>query len=101
MYRMTILYGTPADPAAFDRYYREVHVPLAAAMQGLTSWTLSWPDDEDSRYHLVAELVAPSRAAMDAALASPEGRAAREDLDNFVTGSVEFLGGDVVEVQFR
>jgi hypothetical protein len=31
---------------------------------------------------------------MDAILASPEGVAAREDLANFVTGSVEFLSGE-------
>ena len=28
MYRLTVLYGHPKDPREFDRYYREVHIPL-------------------------------------------------------------------------
>jgi uncharacterized protein (TIGR02118 family) len=27
--RFIALYETPADPAAFDRHYRDVHIPLA------------------------------------------------------------------------
>lgn len=99
MYRMTILYGMPDDPEAFRDYYYRVHIPLARKMPGLTGWNLSWVDqDPSSPYLLVAELYAESRAAMDAILASPEGQAARADLDNFVTGTVEFLPGEEEEV---
>lgn len=99
MYRMTILYGTPADPEAFRRYYYDTHIPIAARMSGLTAWNLSWMD-EKSEYILVAELYAESAAAMTAILESPEGRAASEDLDNFVTGTVEFLTGEEEQVVF-
>jgi uncharacterized protein (TIGR02118 family) len=71
-------------------------------MQGLTGWNLSWLDqdgDEPGRYLLVAELYAQDKAAMDAILDSPEGGAAREDLDNFVTGTVDFLAGEEEEVE--
>ena len=34
MMRLTVLYGHPDDPAAFDKYYEEVHLPLAKKMQG-------------------------------------------------------------------
>jgi uncharacterized protein (TIGR02118 family) len=101
MYRMTILYGTPTDPEHFRRYYYGEHIPLAQQMRGLTGWNLSWVDqdqDNPGRYILIAELYAPDRESMEATLASPEGRAARADLDNFVTGSVEFLAGDEEEV---
>lgn len=97
MYRMTILYGMPDDPAAFRDYYDQVHVPLARKMRGLTGWNLSWIE-QPSPYILVAELYAESREAMDAILASPEGQAASKDLDNFVMGTVEFLTGDEEEV---
>lgn len=100
-HRMVIVYGAPADPGAFRRYYEEHHVPLARAMEGLTGWDLLWLDrgaDADGRYALVAELTAESREAMDRALASPAGRAAREDLERFVTGTVDFLRGDVEQV---
>lgn len=97
MYRMTILYGRPADPEAFRRYYEESHIPIARRMPGLTGWNLSWLDD-DGPYLLVAELYAESKQALDAVLASPEGRAANADLANFVTGGVEFLTGPEVQV---
>ena len=101
MHKMTILYGTPKDAEHFDRYYRETHIPVASAMEGLTRWTLSWMDaasEADSGYHLVAELHAESADALDAILASPAGLAANADLENFVTGTVTFLRGDEVEV---
>ena len=102
MHRMTILYGVDDDPDAFQRYYRGTHVPLASRMKGLTGWTLCWIDPaSSSRYQLVAELYAESAEALDDVLASPAGRAASADLDNFVTGGVEFLRGDVVDVPVR
>jgi uncharacterized protein (TIGR02118 family) len=97
MYRMTILYGTPEDPAAFRSYYLDTHIPIARTMQGLTGWNLQWIDD-DPDWFLVAELYAEDKAAMDAILASPEGVAASEDLANFVTGGVTFLTGTEEQV---
>jgi hypothetical protein len=70
-------------------------------MKGLIGWNLSWVEatgEEPPIYLLVAELYAESQAAMTAILDSPGGVAAREDLDNFVTGSVEFLAGGQEEV---
>jgi uncharacterized protein (TIGR02118 family) len=39
--RFLALYDTPADPEAFDRYYREVHIPLAKQLPGLRKYTVS------------------------------------------------------------
>ena len=41
MVRLTVLYGQPEDPQEFDRYYQEVHIPLAKKMVGFTGWTVS------------------------------------------------------------
>jgi uncharacterized protein (TIGR02118 family) len=102
MHRMTILYGVDDDPAAFRTYYYEKHLPIASAMVGLTGWNLSWIDPaSSSRYQLVAELYAESAEALQAVLASPAGLAASADLDNFVTGTVEFLTGDEEQVPLR
>lgn len=98
MYRVTVLYGTPDDPSAFDRYYREVHIPIARKMRGLAGWTLTWVGDQDGGLlpgiHLVADLYAEDQASMDAILASPEGVAAADDVANFASGGVTFLFGD-------
>jgi|SRR5690625_404065 len=102
MYRCTILYGQPDDPAAFDRYYREVHIPIARKMSGLTGWNLTWIDsmngDLGSEIYLIADLYAADKSAMDAVLASPEGQAAAADVPNFATGGATFLFGDEEEV---
>ena len=102
MHRMTILYGTPTDMDEFRRYYYDTHIPIARRMKGLTGWSLSWIEQDPAAptgYVLVAELFAESAEAMTAILNSPEGLAASADLDNFVTGTVEFLSGTEEQVE--
>ncbi|WP_026820766.1 EthD family reductase [Arthrobacter castelli] len=98
MYRVSILYGTPTDLQAFDHYYREVHIPIAKRMRGLTRWTLTWVGQQDGdmapAVHLIADLYAADEKSMDAVLTSDEGQAAAADVDNFATGGVTFLYGN-------
>jgi uncharacterized protein (TIGR02118 family) len=86
MHVLTVCYAQPSDPAAFDEYYTSVHIPLARKMPGLASFTVHHCDqlgDAVPPYYLIAQLGFPSREALDAALASPEGRAAGADVPNF------------------
>ena len=102
MIRLLVLYGHPEDPAAFDKYYDEIHIPLAKKMQGLNKWTIGkvqgTPDGKPSDYYYVAELYADSREQLEAILASPEGQAAVEDVPKFASGGVTFLYTEVEEV---
>lgn len=98
MYRMTILYGQPSDAAAFREHYYTTHIPIARRMQGLTGWNLSWLAPGSS-YLLIAELYAESAESMKRILDSPEGLAASADLENFATGTVEFLEGPEEQVE--
>jgi uncharacterized protein (TIGR02118 family) len=102
MIRLLVLYGHPKDPAAFDRYYDSIHVPLAKRMQGLRKWTIGkvtgTPDGSPSPYYYIADLYADSREAIDAILASPEGQAAVADVPNYATGGVTFLYTEIEEV---
>ena len=41
MAQVLVLYNTPADPAAFDRYYHQTHIPLAQTIPGLRSYLIS------------------------------------------------------------
>jgi uncharacterized protein (TIGR02118 family) len=102
MVRLLVLYGHPQDPAAFDRYYREIHIPLAKRMQGLKKWTIGKvigaPDGSPSPYYYMADLYADSRQALETILATPEGKAAVEDVPKFARGGVTFLYTEIQEV---
>lgn len=102
MIRLLVLYGHPEDPAAFDRYYDQVHIPLAKRMQGLKKWTIGkvqgTPDGKPSDYYYIADLYADSREAIEAILATPEGQAAVADVPNYATGGVTFLYTEVDDV---
>ena len=102
MTRLLVLYGHPEDPEAFDRYYNEIHVPLAKKMKGLKKWTIGkvqgTPDGTPSDYYYIADLYADSREAIEAILESPEGKAAVEDVPKFASGGVTFVYTDVEDV---
>lgn len=80
--RFIALYETPAAPAAFDRHYHDVHIPLARRLPGLRRYTIG-RDMVAVRggfpYYLVAELEWDSMDELHAAFASPEGRATATD----------------------
>src|SRR5258708_40231660 len=70
MIQLTVLYGQPQDPAAFDRYYREVHAPLAKKLSGLKGYTSNKPtslnQQEPSPYYLIDTLYFENREALQA-----------------------------------
>lgn len=98
MYRLTVLYGHPDDPIEFQRYYHEVHVPLASKMKGLKGWTIGRCEaataGERPPYYMIVGLYADSREALEAIIASPEGQATVADVPNFATGGATFLYDD-------
>jgi uncharacterized protein (TIGR02118 family) len=73
----------PGDEEAFERHYWDVHVPLAAAIPGTVSLTLTRTDEglEDAppSYYRVAETVFESREALAAAMRTPQWDALRAD----------------------
>ncbi len=79
------LYKRPPDPDAFLEHYKTVHVPLAEALPGLQNmwWGLASPLGAGDDIYLVASLQFGDREALDRAMASPEGRAAADDLNHF------------------
>jgi len=95
MAQLLVLYNQPADPAAFDRYYFETHVPLAKKIEGVRSYVVNSakPAMLAGAFspHLIAELEFDSIEALQAAMASPEGQAAAADVANFAHTGVTLL----------
>ena len=99
MTRLLVLYGQPKDPAAFDKYYHEIHIPIAKRMKGLKKWTIGKvqgaPDGNPSPFYYVADLYMESRASFEQLLDSPEGQAAVADVPKYATGGATFLFTEV------
>lgn len=71
-----------SDVAAFEKHYREVHVPLASALPGLQKYTrgLVRPSRrKQTPYYRVAELYFADEEALKLALASPQAQAVNND----------------------
>ena len=73
----------PGEEDEFERHYWEVHVPLAAAIPGTVSLTLTRTDegleDAEPSYYRVAETVFESKEALEAAMRTPQWTALRAD----------------------
>lgn len=90
-FRVAVCYGQPDDPAAFDEYYKSVHIPLARKVPGLSGFTWGKCRSLDASappYYAVASLYFPTAEAMTSALRSDEMKEAGEDVRNFATGGV-------------
>ena len=95
MARLVVMYKTPKDAAAFDKYYFEKHVPLAKKIAGVRKYEVSKGPIATpaglSGLHLIAVLHFDDLAAIQRAFASPEGQGAAADLQNFATGGADMI----------
>lgn len=102
--KLTVIYGHPDDPQAFEEYYFSTHKSLANKIKGVSRMELTKfdaaPDAAKSPYYRMAELYFPNVEAMQATLNSVEGKAALEDLPNFATGGVTAIVGIAEDFAF-
>ena len=79
--RFLALYQTPSDPEAFDRHYHQTHIPLIRCLPGLRRYTLGRNVTalHGAPYYMVAELEWDTMHELQAAFATPEGRATAAD----------------------
>jgi uncharacterized protein (TIGR02118 family) len=94
MYSVLILFGEPADAAAFARHVEETHRPLLDGLPGADAVTLKWVAGRlagEMAVHLVIEIGYASEAALQESLNSPAGQAMARDYANFASGGVTIL----------
>lgn len=95
MVKLVALYRKPADLAAFEKHYAEIHTPLAKKMPELRKLEVcrfTGSPGGEAKFHLMAEMYFDSKEAMMAALGSPEGKAAGKDVMSFA--------GDLIHMMF-
>lgn len=95
-----VLYNQPKDPAAFEKYYAETHVPLFkshAQEIGVTRVELikfaSTVDGKPPTLYREADLRFDSKEALEKGTATAGFKAVAADLANFATGGVTVLIG--------
>ena len=102
MASLVVLYKTPEDAAAFDKYYTETHIPIAKKIPGLRKYEVSRgpvvTPAGPSGFHLIATLYFDDLAAIQKAFASAEGQAAGADVANFATGGADMIMFDSRQV---
>jgi uncharacterized protein (TIGR02118 family) len=97
---VTVIYKTPKDTAAFEKYYAETHLPLVTANQSeigferaeLTKFDANLDGSPPSRYRQ-AELYFPSMDALKKGIATPEFKKVAGDLGKFASGGLDALVG--------
>src|SRR5262245_3802207 len=90
MVRFLVLYNTPKDTEAFERHYREVHIPLIKKLPGLRRCTIGQhaiPVRDDEPYYWIVELEWDNMDALQKAFQSPEGLATAQDVANLASSA--------------
>jgi uncharacterized protein (TIGR02118 family) len=93
--KLIALYKKPADVAAFEKHYTEIHAPLAKKMPGLQKLEISHMTGSpggEPKFYMTAELYFESQDEMMASLSSPQGKAAAKDVMGFA--------GDILHMMF-
>jgi uncharacterized protein (TIGR02118 family) len=93
--KIMVLYGPPKDPAAFEKYYAETHLPLVDEVEGLGPVELSVglpdPDGSPPEFYRVAELWFDSEEHLQSVAATPEWRKVVEDVPKFASGGFKVV----------
>jgi uncharacterized protein (TIGR02118 family) len=92
---VTVLYNAPKDAAAFEKYYKETHLPLVVANQDeigfkradLTKFESSL-DGKKPAFYRQAELYFDSMDDLQKGVATPGFKKVADDLGNFATGGL-------------
>ena len=84
---MVVLYKRPDLNVGFEKYFLDVHGPMALKLPGLQRCVYNVVANDPRRKHpgwdAIAELYFEDWDSMEAAWASPEGEAATKDLEAF------------------
>lgn len=96
----TVMYNTPKDTAAFEKYYAETHIPLVGANQQEIGFTRAelirfapGADGKAPAHYRQAILWFDSMEAMQKGTATPAFKKVADDLANFATGGFMALSG--------
>jgi uncharacterized protein (TIGR02118 family) len=93
--KITVLYGAPKDPAAFEKYYATTHMPMVYAVKGVKrvelAKGLAQPDGKPPAFYRITELWFSSAKKMQAVTGTPAWKKIVDDVPNFASGGATVL----------
>lgn len=93
--KITVLYGEPKDPAAFEAYYAQKHMPMVYAVKELARVELAkpvaGPDGKPPPYYRITELWFANPDVMKEVTARPSWKAIVDDVPKFASGGATVL----------
>ena len=99
MVKVTVLYGPPEDPSAFEDHYTNTHLPLVDKMPNVrrfeASRVIGTPDGSEPPYYRIAEVWFDSQEDLQASMGSDEGQATVGDIPNFASGGATVVVSEV------
>jgi uncharacterized protein (TIGR02118 family) len=99
MVKLTVLYGHPDDPDAFEEYYADTHMPLVDKIPNLQRYEaariVATPDGSEPPYYRIFEGYFEDMEQLQGGMSSEEGQAAVADIENFATGGVTIFISEV------
>jgi uncharacterized protein (TIGR02118 family) len=98
MVKLVALYKKPAELEDFDNHYGAVHLPLVRKYPGLRKLEvtrITGAPIGEAKFYMMAEMYFDSRDALDAALASQEGKAVARDILSFAAPLITVFIGEV------
>lgn len=97
--KLTVLYGAPKDPAAFEKYYAGTHMPMLYKIKGIKRIELAkglpGPDGKPPAYYRVTELWFSSMKQMQSVTGTPAFQKVVADVPNFATGGATIVTGQI------
>jgi uncharacterized protein (TIGR02118 family) len=103
--KLTVVYGRPDDPVAFEEYYVNTHLPLVEKVPNLQKFEtariiatktiatkiVATPDGSEPNYYRISEYSFEDMDQLMSSLSTPEGQAPQNDIPTFATGGATML----------
>lgn len=100
MVKLIALYKQPSDPEAFDKHYKNVHIPITQKIPGLRKMEVTkivGSPMGKSDYYLLCEMYYDSHDALKTAMRTDESKASGKDLMSFAGDLVTLMIGEEIE----
>jgi uncharacterized protein (TIGR02118 family) len=93
--KLTVLFGAPKDPAEFEKYYLQIHMPMAAAVKDIKRVELAvglpGPDGKPPAFYRITELWFDSPELFKQVTATQQWKAVVDDVPKFASGGATVL----------